>query len=71
MQGGREEQREEHREGGGWRICFCAKHTILSHTHTHPQELLSLFGLPYIVSPTEAEAQCAALDVGGLTQVGR
>ena len=33
--------------------------------------LLSLFGLPYIVSPTEAEAQCAALDVGGLTQVGR
>jgi len=64
------------REGGtkgreGRRIYhFCAKRkNTLSHTHTHPKELLSLFGLPYIVSPTEAEAQCAALDVGGLTQV--
>lgn len=31
------------------------------------QELMSLFGLPYIVAPTEAEAQCAALDVQELT----
>lgn len=32
------------------------------------QELLSLFGLPYLVAPTEAEAQCAALNLQELTQ---
>ena len=32
------------------------------------QELLQLFGVPYLVSPMEAEAQCAALDVLNLTQ---
>lgn len=30
------------------------------------QELLQLFGLPYIIAPTEAEAQCAWLDINGL-----
>lgn len=33
-----------------------------------PQELLQLFGVPYLVSPMEAEAQCAVLDVLGLTE---
>lgn len=33
-----------------------------------PQELLQLFGVPYLVSPMEAEAQCAALDILGLTE---
>ena len=32
------------------------------------QELLQLFGVPYVVSPMEAEAQCAVLDVLGLTE---
>lgn len=30
------------------------------------QELLQLFGLPYIIAPSEAEAQCAWLDDNGL-----
>ena len=30
------------------------------------QELLQLFGLPYIIAPREAEAQCAWLDSEGL-----
>ena len=33
-----------------------------------PQELLQLFGVPYLVSLMEAEAQCAMLDVLELTQ---
>lgn len=30
------------------------------------QELLTMFGLPYIIAPTEAEAQCAWLEQAGL-----
>lgn len=32
------------------------------------QELLQLFGLPYIIAPMEAEAQCAFLDKISLTE---
>ncbi|KAA0202148.1 hypothetical protein HAZT_HAZT009805 [Hyalella azteca] len=35
--------------------------------YTDAQELLQLFGLPYIVAPMEAEAQCAFLDDVKLT----
>lgn len=34
---------------------------------TECQELLQLFGIPYIVAPMEAEAQCAFLDAIELT----
>lgn len=30
------------------------------------QELLQMFGIPYIIAPVEAEAQCAWLDEMGL-----
>ncbi|XP_074657888.1 DNA excision repair protein ERCC-5-like [Tubulanus polymorphus] len=39
--------------------------TITDQMHLEAQELLQLFGLPYIVCPMEAEAQCAYLDVTG------
>uniref|UniRef100_A0A0K8WIZ2 DNA repair protein complementing XP-G cells n=1 Tax=Bactrocera latifrons TaxID=174628 RepID=A0A0K8WIZ2_BACLA len=36
--------------------------------HSECQELLRLFGIPYVIAPMEAEAQCAFLDAANLTQ---
>ncbi|XP_060587339.1 DNA excision repair protein ERCC-5 homolog [Ruditapes philippinarum] len=41
--------------------------SITDQMHSEAQELLQLFGIPYIVSPTEAEAQCAQLELIKLT----
>ena len=32
------------------------------------QELLQMFGLPWLLAPGEAEAQCAQLDTAGITE---
>ncbi|XP_068685969.1 DNA excision repair protein ERCC-5-like [Montipora foliosa] len=42
--------------------------TVSNEMFSECQELLQLFGVPYLVCPMEAEAQCAALDVLGLTE---
>jgi DNA excision repair protein ERCC-5 len=42
--------------------------SITDQMYSECQELLQLFGIPWIVSPTEAESQCAWLDENGLTQ---
>ena len=39
---------------------------VTAGTYEDVQELLTLFGIPYIVSPAEAEAQCAVLNAQGL-----
>ena len=41
--------------------------TITDQMYAECQELLQLFGIPWIVSPSEAEAQCAFLDMNNLT----
>ncbi|GFT54144.1 DNA repair protein complementing XP-G cells homolog, partial [Nephila pilipes] len=41
--------------------------TVQEHMVEECKELLQLFGVPYIVSPTEAEAQCAFYDYSNLT----
>ena len=52
-------------------IIYCAWQVAGSEAPTSEmygecQELLQLFGLPYIIAPMEAEAQCAWLDSAGL-----
>lgn len=42
--------------------------TITEQIRLDAQELLQLFGVPYLTAPMEAEAQCAYLDVTGQTQ---
>ncbi|XP_014664635.1 PREDICTED: DNA repair protein complementing XP-G cells homolog isoform X2 [Priapulus caudatus] len=41
--------------------------TVTDYMYADAQELLQLFGIPYIVAPMEAEAQCAYLDMTGQT----
>ncbi|XP_077987460.1 DNA excision repair protein ERCC-5 homolog [Glandiceps talaboti] len=41
--------------------------TITDQMYVEAQELLRLFGLPYIIGPQEAEAQCAFLDSSNQT----
>ena len=41
--------------------------SITDQMYNECQELLQLFGIPWIVAPSEAEAQCAFLDMNGLT----
>jgi DNA excision repair protein ERCC-5 len=40
--------------------------TYASHASDTLQELLQMFGLPYIIAPMEAEAQCAYLELSKL-----
>ncbi|KAI5704846.1 hypothetical protein M8J75_009396 [Diaphorina citri] len=42
--------------------------TITEQMSREAQELLQLFGVPFIVAPGEAEAQCASLELGNHTQ---
>nr|KAG5687775.1 hypothetical protein BaRGS_025669 [Batillaria attramentaria] len=42
--------------------------SITEQINLEAQELLQLFGIPFVVSPMEAESQCAYLELAGLTQ---
>ncbi|CAG0920157.1 unnamed protein product [Notodromas monacha] len=42
--------------------------SISDQVYLEAQELLRLFGVPFITAPLEAEAQCAFLDIHNLTQ---
>jgi hypothetical protein len=63
-----EEQLEREREAlrAEHRSAARAADTVTPDMYTEVQELLTMFGIPYIIAPAEAEAQCAWLDAEGL-----
>ena len=42
--------------------------SITDQMYSECQAMLQMFGLPWLVAPGEAEAQCAQLDQAGLTE---
>lgn len=57
-----------------WYVCtcnlvlfLCAAVSFVVCVYMCIQELLKLFGIPYVESPSEAEAQCAMLETLNLT----
>lgn len=62
----RQLQREEQQLRAERRVLLGQSDTPTEEMYVECQELLQLFGIPFIIAPTEAEAQCAWLDAHDL-----